>query len=100
MPRVMFSLTVDSEVKEEGDMYVSYCPALDVYSQGDSEDEASANLIEALQLFLQSCYERGTLDAVMKERGFTVERDAPATVQVLPGGDSRQSITLPVAVRA
>ena len=68
MPRVMFSLTVDSEVKKEGDVYVSYCPALDVYSQGDSEDEASANLIEALQLFLQSCYERGTLDAVMKER--------------------------------
>ena len=68
MPRVVFSLTVDSEVKKEGDAYVSYCPALDVYSQGDSEDEASANLIEALQLFLQSCYERGTLDAVMTER--------------------------------
>ena len=68
MPRVMFSLTVDSEVKKEGDVYVSYCPALDVYSQGDSEDEASANLIEALQLFLQSCYERGALDAVMNER--------------------------------
>ena len=96
----MFSLTVDSEVKREGDVYASHCPALDVYSQGDSEDEASANLIEALQLFLQSCYERGTLDAVMKERGFTVARDAPATVQVLPGGDFRQSITLPVAVRA
>ena len=68
MPRVMFSLTVDSEVKKEGDVYVSYCPALDVYSQGDSEDEASANLIEALQLFVRSCYERGTLDAVMRER--------------------------------
>ena len=100
MPRVVFTLTVDSEVKTEGDVHVSYCPALDVYSQGDTEDEASANLIEALQLFVQSCYERGTLDAVMKERGFTVEQDSPATVQVLPGGDSRQSITLPVAVRA
>ena len=68
MPRVVFSLTVDSEVKTEGDVHVSYCPALDVCSQGDTEDEASANLIEALQLFVQSCYERGTLDAVMNER--------------------------------
>ena len=68
MPRVVFSLSVDSEVKTEGDVHVSYCPALDVYSQGDTEDEASANLIEALQLFVQSCYERGTLDAVMNER--------------------------------
>ena len=100
MPRVVFSLTVDSEVKKEGGVYVSYCPALDVYSQGESEDEASANLIEALQLFVQSCYERGTLGAVMRERGFAVEPDAPAAVEVLPDGDSRQSITLPVAVRA
>ena len=68
MPRVVFSLTVDSEVKKEGGVHVSYCPALDVYSQGESEDEASANLIEALQLFVQSCYERGTLGAVMRER--------------------------------
>ena len=100
MPRVVFSLTVDSEVTKEGDVYVSYCPALDVYSQGDTEEEASANLIEALQLFVQSCYERGTLDAVMKERGFAVEQDAARAVQVLSDGDSRQSITLPVAVRA
>ena len=48
MPRVVFSLTVDSEVTKEGDLYVSYCPALDVYSQGDTEEEASTNLIEAL----------------------------------------------------
>ncbi len=100
MPRVVFSLTVDSEVTQEGDVYVSYCPALDLYSQGDTEEEASTNLIEALQLFVQSCYERGTLDAVMKERGFTVEQDSLATVEVRPDGDSRQSITLPVAVRA
>ena len=61
-------MTVGSEVTREGDVYVSYCPALDLYSQGDTEEEASANLIEALQLFIQSCVERGTLDAVMKER--------------------------------
>lgn len=61
-------MTAGSEVTNEGDVYVSYCPALDVYSHGDTEEKAGANLIEALRLFVQSCIERDTLDPVMKER--------------------------------
>jgi predicted RNase H-like HicB family nuclease len=34
--------------------YVALCPELDVASQGDSVEEASANLREALELFIES----------------------------------------------
>ena len=34
--------------------FVSICPDLDVASQGDSVEEASSNLREALELFLES----------------------------------------------
>ena len=34
--------------------FVSICPELDVASQGDSVEEASSNLREALELFLES----------------------------------------------
>jgi predicted RNase H-like HicB family nuclease len=34
--------------------YVSFCPELDVASQGDSVEEASANLREAVELFLEA----------------------------------------------
>jgi predicted RNase H-like HicB family nuclease len=43
------------------------CPVLDVHSQGETETQAKKNLAEALSLFLISCYERGTLDAVLKQ---------------------------------
>jgi predicted RNase H-like HicB family nuclease len=39
--------------REDGG-YVALCPELDVASQGDSVEEASANLREAVELFLES----------------------------------------------
>jgi len=41
-------------IEREGDGYVSLCPELDVASQGDSIEEARANLVEALTLFFAS----------------------------------------------
>lgn len=38
--------------------FSSLCPELDVASQGDTEDEARANLKEALELFLENADER------------------------------------------
>lgn len=58
------------KVKKEGDWYISYCPALDVYSQGKSEKKALNNLIEATSLFLMSCYDRGVLDEALHDCGF------------------------------
>ena len=41
-------------IEREGDGYVSLCPELDIASQGDSLEEARANLIEALTLFFET----------------------------------------------
>ena len=49
--------------------YVASCSMLDVHSQGDTAEQAQTNLFEALTLFLASCFERGTLEAVLKEKG-------------------------------
>jgi len=40
-------------VEKEGDGYVSLCPELDVASQGATVEEATANLREAVDLFLE-----------------------------------------------
>ncbi len=40
-------------IEREGDGYVSLCPELDIASQGDSIEEAKANLAEAIELFLE-----------------------------------------------
>lgn len=40
-------------VEREGDGFVSLCPELDIASQGDTAEEARANLEEALELFFE-----------------------------------------------
>ena len=41
-------------VWREGDWFVSQCLDVDVASQGESEEEALANLREALELYFES----------------------------------------------
>jgi predicted RNase H-like HicB family nuclease len=56
---VDFRLRLPVDFKQEGDWTIASCPVLDVHSQGRSEDEAKRNIIEAIQLFIDSSFERG-----------------------------------------
>lgn len=67
---VVFQMKVPAIVRHEEGTFYSSCPALDVHSQGDTEKQALDNLIEALQLFVETCYEQGTLEQVLQAQGF------------------------------
>ena len=41
-------------IEREGDGYVSLCPELDIASQGDTIEDARANLQEAVELFFET----------------------------------------------
>jgi predicted RNase H-like HicB family nuclease len=41
-------------IEREGDGYVSFCPELDIASQGKTIEEARSNLKEALELFYET----------------------------------------------
>ncbi|MGE4376602.1 MAG: type II toxin-antitoxin system HicB family antitoxin [Burkholderiaceae bacterium] len=41
-------------IEREGCGYVSFCPELDIASQGDTIEEARENLREALELFFEA----------------------------------------------
>jgi predicted RNase H-like HicB family nuclease len=41
-------------IEREDEGYVALCPELDIASQGDTIEEARANLQEALELFLET----------------------------------------------
>jgi predicted RNase H-like HicB family nuclease len=45
---------VTALIEREGDGYVALCPEFDVASQGDTIEEARANLQEAVDLFLET----------------------------------------------
>jgi predicted RNase H-like HicB family nuclease len=40
-------------IEKEEEMYVALCPELDVASQGDTVEEAKANLQEAIELLFE-----------------------------------------------
>jgi predicted RNase H-like HicB family nuclease len=48
------TLRFTAVIYRESGGYVGLCPELDVASQGDSVEEASANLREAVELFLEA----------------------------------------------
>lgn len=49
----MKPMTFTAVLEREGDQYSALCPELDVASQGDTVEQALANLREAVELFLE-----------------------------------------------
>jgi len=76
--RAEFSLF--GTIRRKSGWYIAYCPPLDIATQGRTVAEAKKNLIEAAELFLASCLERGTLDRALKELGFVPSKGKPEQV--------------------
>jgi len=63
-----------TQVWKEGKTYVSYAKELEVCSCGRTIKEAKKNLIEAVECFLETAEEMGTLDQILEEAGFVKKR--------------------------
>lgn len=46
-------------------LFLSWCPLLDIKSQGRTENEAKAALNDSVRLFVRNCYQRGILDEIL-----------------------------------
>lgn len=51
---LMNQRTLTAILQREGDGFVAICPDVDVASQGDTVEEATNNLREAVELFFES----------------------------------------------
>ena len=56
--------------KEKRNRWVSICPRLGVASQATTAEDAKRALQDAVELWFESCVERGVLDQAMRESGF------------------------------
>ena len=66
----MFQIEFDGIVFKEGEIFISYCPKLDVSSCGNTVDEARTNLKTAVRLFLEEAAKMGTVEDILKESGY------------------------------
>lgn len=68
---VKISFNLVCTIKRDAERrWVASCPKLDVFSQGRTEEQARAALKEAIELWIESCLERHTLDEALRECGF------------------------------
>jgi predicted RNase H-like HicB family nuclease len=61
-------------LEREGDGYVALCPELDVASQGSTVEEATQNLKEAVELFLE-CAEPEEIEQRLRGEIFVTRFD-------------------------
>jgi len=68
-----FRLT--EEIWKEGNMYVSYCPELDISSCGDNIEQAKKNLYETIQINIEETKKMGTFEKFSDECGLEIGDD-------------------------
>ena len=89
-------------MKKENGWYIAHCPPLDITTQGRTEAEAKKNLIEASELFVVSCFERGTFEQALRELGWhlVAGHAVPRTGKApkIPAGGFRFPIPVPFGV--
>ncbi len=57
-------------IMSEGNQFIAHALPLDVMSSGKTPDEARKALYEAVDLFLDTAAEMGTLDEILLETGY------------------------------
>ena len=68
---------------DDSGQHVAYCPALELSSYGDTEEEARAAFEDALGIFIRDTTERGTLDQLLLALGWRLLKQ-PAPVYEPP----------------
>ncbi len=83
---------------KEGETFISYSPAIDLSTCGETFEDAKQNFQEALHVFFDECVNRGTLDAALESYGWKkVGKDRPHWEPPLLIGQDSVSVSVPAA---
>lgn len=87
-----YSVRLDTRMRRDGREWVVCCPSIDVATQARTKKKAMESLTEAVQLWFESCIERGVLDEALAEVGFN---KVPADQEIPENRDSVRVVTRP-----
>jgi len=62
-------MRLTEEIWREGNMYVSYCPELDIASCGENIQQAKKNLMEAILINVEETKKMGTFEQFIEDCG-------------------------------
>jgi predicted RNase H-like HicB family nuclease len=90
-------VSLDVLLIKEGDYIVSFCPALNLSSFGDTEEDAKKGFDEAMTIFLDELHKRGTLEKVLLNLGWQLKKFQ--TASFLPPDANYNPYSKPVQKR-
>lgn len=64
-------ISVRIEIFKEEGVFVALSSGLNVSSFGETIDDAKKSIKEAIEVFVEECQEKGTLEEVLEESGFS-----------------------------
>jgi predicted RNase H-like HicB family nuclease len=67
------TIETNTRIWREGKHFIAHALPIDVAGAGDSPEAARRALKEALDLFIATARDQGTLDDVLEECGYTLE---------------------------
>src|SRR3989338_8575209 len=70
MTKVATQFNLSLTIFREGNKFVAYTPALDLSTSGDTFDQVKKRFGEAVTIFFEETFKRGTLDQALKELGW------------------------------
>jgi len=63
------------QIWKEGNQFIAHAMPLDVMSSGLTSEKAKEALDEAVQLFLETAADMGTLDEILQESGYELNQE-------------------------
>lgn len=63
----------------EANVWIGYCPSLQIYSQGTNQGEAEEALKDAAMSFVVVCLQRQILEKALAKRGFVPSKESQQT---------------------
>ena len=67
------SVSLPVQFIKEGNVFVAYCPALDISTQGDTFEEAQKMFDELVRVYIAELIKMGTLEEVLLSCGWVKE---------------------------
>ncbi len=72
--RNSINVNVQVVLFQEDGIWISYCPALELSSYGDNQEDAKKAFEEAMKIFLQETDRKGTLERCLLKLGWQLQQ--------------------------
>ena len=64
------TVRLEARLRFDEGHWIAWCPSIDLYTQARSKVQALEAIREAVELWFESCTERGVLEEALREAGF------------------------------